>query len=152
MVRKPVFRVSDQSPNRAIQHFSFRKCIISSELQNQRCRSAAQPIRTLDFAYMPKAGSHTTGFSSYLVHAFQMLSTHFQLYSLHQQLFLFHKYMYILFRLEPRRDKTCLWVSDITETSPYKSDPRFPPKHIVKMGEIWCRNQNDKMDNFSFSP
>ena len=33
---------------------------------------------------------------------------------------------------------------DITETSPYKSDPRFPPKHIVKMGEIWGRNQNDK--------
>ena len=31
----------------------------------------------------------------------------------------------------------------ITETSPYKSDPRFPP-NIVKMGEIWGRNQNDQ--------
>ena len=30
----------------------------------------------------------------------------------------------------------------VTETSPYKSDPRFP-QHIVKMGEIWGRNQND---------
>ena len=28
----------------------------------------------------------------------------------------------------------------ITETSPYKSDPRFPPN----MGEIWGWNQNDK--------
>ena len=33
----------------------------------------------------------------------------------------------------------------ITETSPYKSGPRFPPNitYIVKMGEIWGRNQND---------
>ena len=31
-----------------------------------------------------------------------------------------------------------------TETSPYKSDPRFAPNiYIVKMGEIWGRNQND---------
>ena len=34
-------------------------------------------------------------------------------------------------------------MANITETSPYKSDPRFPP-NIVKMGEIWGRNQNDK--------
>ena len=33
---------------------------------------------------------------------------------------------------------------DITETSPYKSDPRFPPYIIVKIGEIWGWNQNDK--------
>ena len=32
----------------------------------------------------------------------------------------------------------------ITETSPNKSDPRFPPNIIVKMGEVWGRNQNDK--------
>ena len=32
---------------------------------------------------------------------------------------------------------------NITETSPYTSDPRFPP-NIVKMGEIWGRNQNNK--------
>ena len=32
----------------------------------------------------------------------------------------------------------------ITETSPYKSDPRFPPNILVKMGEILGQNQNDK--------
>ena len=34
--------------------------------------------------------------------------------------------------------------SVITETSMYKSDPRFAPNIIVKMGEIWGRNQSDK--------
>ena len=37
------------------------------------------------------------------------------------------------------------YVQIITETSPYKSDPRFPLNIIIiKMGEIWGRNQNDK--------
>ena len=40
---------------------------------------------------------------------------------------------------------------DITETSPYKSDPRFPPNIIiVKMGEIRGRNQNDKNGYFQY--
>ena len=50
-----------------------------------------------------------------------------------------------------------IWlVSDrhITETSSYKSDPKFPPNIIiVKMGEIWGRNQNEKREkNFDISP
>ena len=42
-----------------------------------------------------------------------------------------------------------VWV--ITETSPYKSDPKFPPNIIiiVKMGEIRGRNQNDKKRKIS---
>ena len=36
-----------------------------------------------------------------------------------------------------------LCLNAIKETSPFKSDPDFH-LHIVKTGEIWGRNQNDK--------
>ena len=49
----------------------------------------------------------------------------------------------ILFSVYPL---SLIYVFVITEISPYKSDPSFPPNILilVKMGEVWGRNQNDK--------
>ena len=36
---------------------------------------------------------------------------------------------------------------DITETSPFKSDTRFPSNIYLKWGKIWGWNQNDKKED-----
>ena len=55
----------------------------------------------------------------------------------------FHRSIKVRHSLMIQKSKT--YAKIIMETSPYKSDPRFPPNIIiVKMGEIWGRNKNDK--------